>query len=138
MIKLKKTLLDTLVNQLMLSGNKWKSELIILKNFKTINKSEIKRLPDVVKLSIINSSPYFSLKKIQRKKKNPIEFPFLLSHKTKVLHGIKALVKNSRHKKLSGELLNSSVFAGSSVNQKTNLHKESFLKKKLSSYRWFC
>ena len=126
-----------LINRVMLKGKKWKSEIILNKNFKLIQKKKKKKLENIIKLSIINSSPYFSIKKLQRKKKNPIEFPFLLSKQNRVMFGLKNLTKNSCHRKLSFEVLGSSNREGLTVSSKKNLHKESFLRKKVANYRWF-
>lgn len=126
-----------LINRVMLKGKKWKSEIILNKNFKLIQKKKKKKLENIIKLSIINSSPYFSIKKLQRKKKNPIEFPFLLSKQNRVMFGLKNLTKNSCHRKLSFEVLGSSNREGLTVSGKKNLHKESFLRKKVANYRWF-
>lgn len=126
-----------LINRVMLKGKKWKSEIILNKNFKLIQKKKKKKLENIIKLSIINSSPYFSIKKLQRKKKNPIEFPFLLSKQNRVMFGLKNLIKNSCHRKLSFEVLGSSNREGLTVSGKKNLHKESFLRKKVANYRWF-
>ena len=71
MIKSNKAVKDILINQLMVNGNKHKSETILLNNLKSIQKASNKKLDDILKLSIVNSSPYFSIKKIQRKKKSP-------------------------------------------------------------------
>jgi len=127
----------SLVNRVMLKGKKWKSEIILNKNFKLIQKKRKKRLESIIKLSVINSSPYFSIKKLQRKKKNSIEFPFLLSKQNRVMFGLKNLTKNSCHRKLSLEISDSSNREGLTVFDKKNLHKESFLKKKVANYRWF-
>ena len=132
-----KSLKLSLVNRVMLKGKKWKSEIILIKNFKLIQKKKKKKLENIIKLSIINSSPYFSIKKLQRKKKNPIEFPFLLSKENRVMFGLKNLTKNSCHRKLSLEISDSSNREGLTVSNKKNLHKESFLKKKVANYRWF-
>lgn len=138
MIKPNKAVKDILINQLMVNGNKHKSETILLNNLKSIQKVSNKKLDEILKLSIVNSSPYFSIKKIQRKKKNPTEFPFLLKNSTRVLYGIKRLTLNSKFNKLNVELLDSAGYSGNSVSYKTELHKEAFLKKKMASYRWFC
>tara|TARA_B100000767_G_scaffold79159_1_gene75842 strand:- start:30126 stop:30539 length:414 start_codon:yes stop_codon:yes gene_type:complete len=137
-MKQNKAVKEILINQLMLNGKKHKSEIILFNNLKTIQKTSKKKLHDVLKLSVVNSSPYFSIKKIQRKKKKSMEFPFLLNNATKILHGVKQIVLNSRHGKLDTELLNSSRYLGATISHKTELHRESFFKKKMSSYRWFC
>ena len=76
MIKPNKAVKDILINQLMVNGNKHKSETILLNNLKSIQKVSNKKLDEILKLSIVNSSPYFSIKKIQRKKKKPYGVSF--------------------------------------------------------------
>ena len=41
-----------------------------------------------------------------------MEFPFLLNNETKILHGVKQIVSNSKYNKLDTELLNSSRYLG--------------------------
>ena len=84
------------INQLMLGGNQWKAESILLKTFKKIQKIEKIQLNFVLKFAIINSSPYFHMKQLQRKKKNKIEFPFLLDSSTRVSYSTKNLSNNKK------------------------------------------
>ena len=60
---------DSFINQLMVKGNKWKSEVILLKTAKKIQKTQKNQINFVLKFAIINSSPYFHMKQLQRKKK---------------------------------------------------------------------
>ena len=48
------------VNQLMFKGKKNKSELIFFNNCKKIQKSYNKNSTDILKISTINSSPFFN------------------------------------------------------------------------------
>jgi len=125
------------INQLMLGGNQWKAESILLKTFKKIQKIEKIQLNFVLKFAIINSSPYFHMKQLQRKKKNKIEFPFLLDSSTRVSYSTKNLSNNKKKNGLVFELLDSANNQGVSVDLKKKIHKESFLKKKIANYRWF-
>jgi len=59
---------NSFVNQLMLGGNKWKSELILLKTLKKIQKTHKIQINFVLKFAVINSSPYFNIKQVQKKK----------------------------------------------------------------------
>mgnify|MGYP006098141641 CR=1 FL=1 len=137
MIKNLQTVGVTITNLLTNSGSKWKSEKILFKTLKVIQKKSSKNVVDILKLAVINSSPYFQIKKIRRKKKNSIEFPFLLQSKTRIVCGIKYIVSKSKHKKFHIELLESSDQLGLSVASKKLIHKESFIKKKVANYRWF-
>jgi|TARA_B110000971_G_C19689151_1_gene354656 ribosomal protein S7 len=137
MIKRPKFLEATMINLLTKNGSKWKSEKILFKTLKSIQKKNSKDAFGILKLAIINSSPYFQIKKIRRKKKNPVEFPFLLQNSTRVIYGIKSIILKSKYKKFNTELLESSNQVGLSFASKKTLHKEAFLKKKVANYRWF-
>ena len=60
---------NNFINQLMSGGNKWKSEKIFLKTLKIIQKSQKLQSNVLLKFAIINSSPYFDIKQVQKKKK---------------------------------------------------------------------
>ena len=128
---------NSFVNQLMLGGNKWKSELILLKTLKKIQKTHKIQINFVLKFAVINSSPYFNIKQVQKKKRKKIEFPFLLNTNIRTSHSIKNIVNNKRNKMLHSDLLDSVNNQGVSVNLKKKIHKDSFLKKKIANYRWF-
>ena len=72
----KKLLKYDLINCFTKKGNKYKSELLLLKTFKLLQKKQKKQTKNVIKLSIINSSPFFSLKTIKKQKKNLFSFHF--------------------------------------------------------------
>ena len=122
-----------LINNLMRHGEKWQSELILLKNLKLLQKKTKKQLKRLIKLSMINSSSFFLLKKIQRKKKNVLEFPFILHKKQK--YGIKEISKVNKN--LIDELLESANNRGKLVSKKKELYANVFATKKLAHYRWF-
>ena len=109
------------INQLMLGGNQWKAESILLKTFKKIQKIEKIQLNFVLKFAIINSSPYFHMKQLQRKKKNKIEFPFLLDSSTRVSYSTKNLSNNKKKNGLVFELLDSANNQGVSVDLKKKI-----------------
>ena len=67
---------NSFINQLMVEGNKWKSEVILLKTAKKIQKIQKIQINFVLKFAIINSSPYFHMKQLQRKKKIRLNFLF--------------------------------------------------------------
>lgn len=123
------------INQLMLGGNKWKSEKMLLNIFKKVQKLKKFQINLVLKFVVINNSPYFNIKQVQKKRKKIIEFPFLLNNDLRIFYGIKNIVNNK--KKLHIDLLNSVNNKGVSVDLKKKIHKDSFIKKKLANYRWF-
>lgn len=132
-------------NKIMLNGNKQTSEKLFLKTLKQIQKIHYKKkFEDVIKFGLINSSPVVYLKIIKRKRKQTIEFPFLLKDKLRLSYGIKFIVKSCKftklknfYKQLNSELIDSSKSLGLNKESKIHLHQQAFLKKKFSNYRWF-
>ena len=59
-----------LINRLMLCGNKWKSEKILLNTLKKLQKFQKLQINLILKSVIINNSPYFNIKQVKKKKKN--------------------------------------------------------------------
>ena len=132
-------------NHIMENGNKQTSEKLFLKSVKNLQKTENKKkLEDILKTSVINSSPVIFLKQIKRKRKRTVEFPFLLIAKSRVSYGLKFILNNCKksqirsfYKQFNVELINSSKFLSSSFKKRVSLHQESFAKKKFANYRWF-
>jgi len=141
----RETLIQNIFNHIMVNGSKATSEKLFFKTLKSIQKDLLKKnFEEILKVSLINSSPTAYMKRIQRKRKRTTEFPFLLKPKTRISYGIKLLVDSSRknlqssfYKILKAELINSSKKKSSSFNRKTDIHKEVFLKKKFANFRWF-
>lgn len=132
-------------NNIMFNGSKQTSEKLFLKSLKQIQKiNSKKKFEDIIKLGLINSSPIVYLKSIKRKRKQTIEFPFLLKNQIRLSHGIKLILKNCKVKKINTfysqlnlELTDSSKGFGKNKEKKVQLHKQAFLKKKFANYRWF-
>lgn len=132
-------------NRIMFNGNKQTSEKLFLKSLKQIQKiNSKKKFEDIIKLGLINSSPVVYLKIIKRKRKQTIEFPFLLKNQIRLSYGIKLILKNCQlknfknfYKQLNLELTESSKGFGINKEKKIQLHKQAFLKKKFANYRWF-
>lgn len=139
------TLKQNIFNHIMVNGSKETSEKTFFKSLKSIQKELLKKnFEEILKVSLINSSPTVYMKRIQRKRKRTTEFPFLLKSKARISYGIKLLVhsarknlQNSFYKILKIELINSSKKKSSSFKRKTDIHKEVFLKKKFANFRWF-
>ena len=123
-----------LINRLMLCGNKWKSEKILLNTLKKLQKFQKLQINLILKSVIINNSPYFNIKQVKKKKKQ-IEFPFLLNKNLRISYSIKNLVNNKKNFYI--DLSNSLNNKGISIDLKKKIHKDAFLKKKLANYRWF-
>lgn len=124
-----------LINRLMLCGNKWKSEKILLNTLKKLQKFQKLQINLILKSVIINNSPYFNIKQVKKKKKKQIEFPFLLNKNLRISYSIKNLVNNKKNFYI--DLSNSLNNKGISIDLKKKIHKDAFLKKKLANYRWF-
>lgn len=141
----KNLLKNKIYNHIMSKGHKRTAEKLLFKSFKLIQKNSSKKLSkDVLKLALINTAPTVQIKKIQRKKRKPVEFPFLLKTRLKLSYGIKNLIKfenksfnDSFYKSFNLILLNSSNKTGNNFNYKKQLHKEAFIKKKFANFRWF-
>ena len=136
---------NRLFNVVMVSGNKFKSERLMRKSLKKIQKKErMKDFTELFKNSIINSSPIFYLKKVRRKRRKSIEFPFMLKKSLRVNYGLKFAVHYCKkikslnfYEKFCGELIRSCQKSSKSFEKIGNIHKEAFAKKKVSNYRWF-
>ena len=141
----KKTLKQNIFNRIMVNGNKRTSEKVFFKALKLIQKTAPqKSFEAILKTAVINSSPLLYVKQIKRKRKRTIEFPFLLNSRLKLSYAVKLLVLNSKKKKaqsfyktFNSELLSSSKKVSLSFKQKTDLHKDGFVKRKFANYRWF-
>ena len=141
----KNSIKNKIHNHIMLKGHKHTAEKVLFKSFKLIQKKALKKQSeDILKIALVNVSPALHIKKIQRKRKKTIEFPFLLKTKLKLSYGIKNLINfenklsmNSFYKNFNLILFDSSNKTGSSFNYKKHLHKEAFIKKKFANFRWF-
>ena len=134
------------LNRITFKGQKQSSERELLKCFKTLQKSQLKKdSKELFKISLINSSPFFQLKEIKSKKnKKSIEIPFLLSTESKLFYGMKNIIKSASvmenlpfYEKLKLEFIKTSSLKGSTISKKKALHESAFVKKKYARYRWF-
>lgn len=136
---------NKILNQTTGNGNKFKSEKLFYKSLKKIQKEKNKKnFKELFKFAVINSSPTFYIKKIKRKRKNSIEFPFMLSKSLRVSYGLKFILhygnsfkNDSFYNRFSYELIDSCKKSSNSFKKKELLYKETFVKKKFSNYRWF-
>jgi ribosomal protein S7 len=142
----KKSLKTRFLNKIFVSGKKQKSEVQLLKCFKSLQHSQKTKCSiEILKLALKNSSPFFQLKTIKNKtRKSSIEIPFLLNEELRLFYGIKnllttsnSLIKVEFYKRLMIEILKSSDLKGQSVKNKKRLHENAFLQRKFARYRWF-
>ena len=133
---------NNIYSTIMKNGKKHISEKILLKVFKSLQKTQ-KNSQSVLKLSVLNSSPVIFLKQVKRKRKQTKEFPFLLKPQLRTSYGLKNLIKVCRkensafYKNLRLELINSAKKSGKSVGYRSEIHQSAFSKKKFANYRWF-
>ena len=74
---LKLTIQNKLTNYIMQDGEKQISEKLLLKSYKLVQKAQKKKnFKEIFKLALVNSSPFFYIKQIQRKKKKHLNFHF--------------------------------------------------------------
>jgi ribosomal protein S7 len=144
-----KEIKQKIFNLIMKNGKKQTSEKLFLKSVKLLQKSSKKNTINIMKTSIVNSSPLTKMRIYRRNKKRKtkhvISFPFLLTFKQKNTLGIKNLILLSQDQKNSksffnnfyDQLINASNKQGKIIENISKQHNESFLKKKFSNFRWF-
>ena len=66
---MKKKIKSKLINHLLKNGNKKTCENMLLKSFKSIQKSSLKSYKKIVKTAIINSASIFRIVKLKQKKR---------------------------------------------------------------------
>jgi ribosomal protein S7 len=140
---------NKIANTLMKSGKKTTGEKILLKFFKSLQKSTNKNSKVLLQSAIINSTPAFklteqSIKKGKRKAKKNIP-SFIMNDSLRIITALKLIKKVSAKNKnanyfyqsLVKEILASSVSKSQSVDQKNELHKQILINKRyLSKFRW--
>jgi len=117
-----------------------------LKSVKFFDKSFIKDHKKVLNRGLVNVTPLLKVKQLKQKKKRLQikEFPFITNKKNRISSALKFFLNKTKNKKeikmykiLVTELLaianNSTKFS----NEKQDLYKYAYLKKKYYYYRWF-
>ena len=139
-----------LINHVTKNGKKHKSEKVVTKSFKAIQKSQKKNHGKVTKLSIINTIPTFKIIKLtnkKRRKKSVREIPTLVSsYKSRVSLGLKYLIKATTStqakqmnfsEKFKNELLSGTVLENNAISTKNNFQTKALTEKKyFRFYRW--
>lgn len=117
------------------NGKKQISEKLFKQSFKSLQKTQKKYHIEILKQSILNSTPIFRIIKLKRRK-SKMEIPaFLSSYSYRTSWGLKYLVKMSRNKKsfykqFEQEVLSSAKLVSDTVKFKEELHKSTLQKKK--------
>ena len=150
MIKKKIEITRKLVNHLVINGKKPKSEKIVLKSIKALQKTSKKSSQKLFQLALIYNTPIFKLNTItqkkRKKKKQKVKIiPAFISNKTsRISFAIKFIVTTASKKsnqplfqKLLNEILISSRNKSDAVERKKDTQKQALLNRHLFKYyRW--
>lgn len=137
----KKSLKLTILNLLMLNGNKNTSEKLLIKSFKLLQKNTKKDFKLILKSSIKNLSPTVSTLRV-KKRKLVTTVPFFLTKQKRLIYAIKAILSTSAKSSnkqflLYQELLQASKNKGNLKSKIKELQSTAFINKNFSNYRWF-
>ena len=141
---------NKLVNHLVINGKKTKSEKIVLKSLKALQKISKKSSKKLFQLALVHNTPIFKLniitQKKKKKKKQKVKIiPAFVSNKTsRISFAIKFIVKAASKKsnqplfqKLLNEILISSQNKSSAIETKRETQKQALLNRHLFKYyRW--
>lgn len=141
---------NKLINHLVVNGKKTKSEKIVLKSLKALQKVSKKSSKKLFQLALIHSTPVFKLNTITQKKKKKKKqkikiIPAFISDKTsRISFAIKFIVTTASNKntqplfqKLLKEILISSQNKSNAVEAKKGVQKQALLNRHLFKYyRW--
>ena len=141
---------NKLINHLIVSGKKNKSERIIWKSLKALQITSKKSSKKLLQLALIFNTPLFKINAITQKKrkkkkqKTKIIPAFISSKSSRVSFSIKFILGTIKNKKgqsisnnLSKELFLSSQNKSNSIETKKETQKQAFLNRHLFKYyRW--
>lgn len=138
---------NKLINHIMVNGKKKTSEKIVLDCFKELQKKNIKKTNELIKLAVISATPVFKLHTIKNKKSKKRklkEVPaFITNTNYRISLAIKFIInsigkkKEQFYNKLNKEILLNSQQKGEAVQLKNNLQQKALVQKKyLKFYRW--
>nr|YP_010377363.1 ribosomal protein S7 [Nitzschia dissipata]QYB23050.1 ribosomal protein S7 [Nitzschia dissipata] len=138
-----------LTNAIMKHGKKKTAEKILIKSLKLIQKSNKKNYKNLIKESIINSTPTFKINRQSSKRgkrkmekeipafvkkdslRTVLSFNFLLSA------SLKNKDLNNFYRKMSQEIIETSFQKSKSIEQKTEMQKQVLMQKRyLLKFRW--
>lgn len=138
-----------LTNAIMKQGQKKTAEKILIKSLKLIQKSNKKNYKNLIKESIINTTPTFKINKQSSKRgkrKVKKEIPsFIKKDSLRTMLSVNFLISNSFknkelnnfYKKMSQEIIKTSFQKSKSIEQKTEIQKQVLMKKRyLLNFRW--
>lgn len=140
---------NKLINVIMKGGNKRTCEGIFKKSLKELQKSTLKNHIELLKLSIVNTTPVFKLnQQVSKKSKTKLKrstMVFIRNNLLRTASSLKYITEASAKKtnssyfyqNFSQEILNASLSKGDSIERKVTLQKQAFLNKRyLTKFRW--
>ena len=136
---------NKLINHLIVNGEKNKSEKIVWKSIKTLQRVSKKSSKKLLQLALISSTPVFKIniitqkKRKKKKQKSKIIPAFIPTKTSRISFAIKFIVATVKNKKstLSEEILFSSKGKGTAIETKKETQKQVFLNRHLFKYyRW--
>jgi len=140
---------NKIINYLTQKGKKTKSEKILNKSLKELQKNSKKQSKKLVKLSLILSSAVFNVREITNKKsrkhKIRIKPTFLYSSNKRFAFAIKLIVSAAKksyesyfYNKLKEEFFSAIQYRSNVIKIKINLEKQALKEKRLLNkyYRW--
>ena len=138
-----------IINSMMKNGEKKTIEKILKKSLKLIQKSNKKNHLNLLKHSIINSTPTFKISlqsKKRGKRKTKKEIPtFINNDSLRIISSFNFLSENSLknkevkkfYKKITQEIIASSLQNSKSIEQKNEIQKNVLMQKRyLLNFRW--
>ena len=147
--KINKELKQKMINSMMKHGEKKIVEKILKKSLKLIQKSDKKNHLNLLKHSVINTTPTFKINiqvKKRGKKKTKKEVPtFLNNESLRIISSFNLLTKNSLknkelkhfYKKIAQEIIANSLQKSKSIEQKNEIQKQVLIQKRyLLNFRW--
>ena len=92
---------NKLLNKLLKNGVKTHPEKILKLCIKQLQRKSKKKHLEILKKSLINSSPVIAIKQIKRRKKNVKEFPYILKKKLRLFFGLKFILRSLKLNKVN-------------------------------------
>lgn len=136
-------------NTSLIHGKKKTTEKILLKSLKNLQKKSKKNSKKIFLSAIKHTAPTLQMNKQKFKKKKKKSFKeipvFVKNKETRINLALKFIISHSIirtdtsyfYKKLSNEILDSSILKSLSITTKTEIQKQVLLKKKIFlKYRW--
>jgi len=135
-----------IINQFLLHGKTSISEKIWLKSVKLFYKLNYKNSKKFINRAIINSTPLLKVKQLKQKKKRSQlkEFPYIVNNQKRMSWALNFFINKPTKKKemkmyknFVSEMLSTAKNLSINVNNKKDVYKHAFLKRKYFYYRWF-